>query len=95
MPTRPEQAPLATVRDVIAGKIPLGRRIRVSGRCIAAGTGRMAGFWTLADSAIQVEVRGLVPRKCPGRLAETLTIFAQVEWMTPGRPDRILLRLPG
>ena len=95
LPTRPEQAPLVTVREIVDGQISLGRRVRVAGRCVAAGTGRSAGLWTLWDTGAQIEVRGLVPRGCPGSPAEPLTIFAQVEWRRPGGPERLLLRLPG
>jgi len=95
LPTRPEQAPVVTVREIVNGKVPLGRRVRVSGRCLDAGIGRAAGLWTLADSAAQVEVRGLVPKHCPSKLDETLMIFAQVEWKTSSSAERLLLRLPG
>lgn len=95
LPIRPEEAPIVTVRDVIDGKVPLGSRVRVTGRCVAAGTGRDAGLWTLLQDSTRIEVRGLVPKKCPGSLAERLTIFAQVEWMSAGRTEPLLLRLPG
>ena len=94
LPIRAEQAPLVSVRDLVDGKIPLGRRVRVSGRCLEAGAGRSAGLWTLVDDEAQIEVRGLVPDHCPSKLGETLTIFAQVE-RRKGTPERLLLRLPG
>jgi hypothetical protein len=95
IPTRPEQAPLVTIREIIDGQISLGRRVRVAGRCIAAGAGRSAGLWTLLEGGAQIEVRGLVPQGCPGSPAEPIIIFAQVEWRRPGGPERLLLRLPG
>jgi len=91
---RPEQAPIATVRDIIGRKVGVGHRIRVRGRCTAAGIGRDAGLWTLADSGIAIEVRGLVPRECPSTLADVLTIFAQVESANASGSERLLLRLP-
>jgi hypothetical protein len=95
LPVRPAQAPVVTVQDIVDGKIHLGRRVRVSGRCVEAGTGHSAGLWTLSDDGARVEVRGLVPKECPSKFDQTLMIFAQVEWKTNGGPERLLLRLPG
>jgi hypothetical protein len=82
------------VRDALASKRLLGRRVRVAGRCAAVGEGRTAGSWTLEDEGSAIEVRGRVPRSCPSAEGESLTIFAQVERKAAGRHDRLLLRLP-
>lgn len=94
LPTRAEQAPIVSVRAVVEGKISLGSRVRIIGRCVSAGNGRAAGLWTLFGDSTEIEVRGLVPKKCPSPLAEPLTIFAQVEWTNASRPEPLLLRLP-
>lgn len=72
----------------------LGRRVRVAGRCTAAGAGRRAGSWTLEDSGSAIEVRGLVPSSCNPASTVGLTIFAQIEPKTAGSKERLLLRLP-
>jgi hypothetical protein len=94
VPTRPEQAPLVTVSQIVGGDIVFGRRVRVAGRCVAAGQGRSAGSWTLAEDEAQIEVRGLVPAACRRASSDTLTIFAQVEPKEPGSREPLLLRLP-
>jgi hypothetical protein len=72
----------------------LGRRVRVSGHCTAAGAGPRAGSWTLEDAGSSIEVRGLVPSSCFGQSSEELTIFAQIEPVASGSRERLLLRLP-
>jgi hypothetical protein len=94
VPVRADQAPLVHVREVLEADSLLGRRVRVVGRCTAAGTGRRAGSWTLEDEGQSVEVRGLVPFSCGSDTEEGLTIFAQIEPAAPGSEDRLLLRLP-
>jgi hypothetical protein len=91
---RPNQAPLVEVSEVLEADSLLGRRVRVSGRCTAAGTGRRAGSWTLEDDGRAIEVRGLVPYSCPNQSQQQLTIFAQIEPSAPGSSERLLLRLP-
>jgi hypothetical protein len=94
VPVRPDQAPLVDIRDVLEEDSLLGRRIRVAGRCTAAGEGRRAGFWTLTGSDAAIEVRGRVPVSCFAGDDQNLTIFAQVEQKAAGSKDRLLLRLP-
>lgn len=94
VPVRPDQAPLIAVRDALEADSLLGRRVRISGRCAARGSGRRAGFWTLDQDGSTIEVRGLVPSPCPSAQGEDLTIFAQIEPEAAGSRDRILLRLP-
>jgi hypothetical protein len=94
VPVRADQAPLVHVREVLEADSLLGRRVRVAGRCTAAGAGRRAGSWTLEEGGQAVEVRGLVPSSCGTDTEEGLTIFAQIEPAAPGSEDRLLLRLP-
>lgn len=94
VPLRPDQAPVVHVREALEADTLLGRRVRVAGRCAAAGAGPRAGSWTLEDAGSAIEVRGLVPSSCGTRSEEHLTIFAQIEPKTAGSPDRLLLRLP-
>jgi hypothetical protein len=94
VPVRAADAPLVGVKDALEVDSLLGRRVRVRGRCTAAGAGRRAGSWTLEDAAESIEVRGLVPSSCAAQSTQELTIFAQIE---PTRSDgrkRLLLRLP-
>ena len=93
-PGRADQAPLVRVDEVLGADSLLGRRVRVSGRCTAAGAGRRSGSWTLADGEASVEVRGLVPPGCAAGSTTELTIFAQIEPTASGSTDRLLLRLP-
>jgi hypothetical protein len=94
VPVRPQQAPLVDVREALEVDSLLGRRVRISGRCVARGEGRRAGSWTLDQDGATIEVRGLVPYSCGRDEAEPLTIFAQIEPTTTGSRNRILLRLP-
>jgi hypothetical protein len=94
VPLRPDQAPLVHVSEVLDADSLLGRRVRVSGRCTAAGTGRRAGSWTLEDDGRAIEVRGLVPYSCTNQNEQQLTIFAQIEPSAPSSSERLLLRLP-
>jgi hypothetical protein len=94
VPVRPDQAPLVRIRQALEVDTLLGRRVRVAGRCAAAGAGPRAGSWTLEGDGAAIEVRGLVPSSCGTRSEENLTIFAQIEAKTAGSPDRLLLRLP-
>jgi hypothetical protein len=94
VPVRADQAPLVHVRDALEADTLLGRRVRVAGRCAAAGAGPRAGSWTLEEAGTIIEVRGLVPASCGTRNEEQLTIFAQIEPKTAGSSDRLLLRLP-
>lgn len=94
VPLRPDQAPLVEVRDALHADSLLGRRVRVSGRCIARGEGRRAGSWTLDQAGVSIEVRGLVPTSCTPEEQADLTIFAQVEPKATGSQEHILLRLP-
>ncbi|HEX7336288.1 MAG TPA: hypothetical protein VF252_03685 [Gemmatimonadales bacterium] len=94
VPVRPNQAPLVAIRDVLEEDSLLGRRVRVAGRCTAAGEGRRAGFWTLTAPDASIEVRGRVPTSCSAGDGQNLTIFAQVEREAAGSGDRLLLRLP-
>jgi hypothetical protein len=94
VPVRPDQAPLVHIREVLDADTLLGRRVRVAGRCAAAGAGPRAGSWTLEEAGAAIEVRGLVPSSCGTRSEEQLTIFAQIEPKTAGSADRLLLRLP-
>jgi hypothetical protein len=94
VPVRSDQAPLVHVREVLEADSLIGRRVRVAGRCTAAGAGRRAGSWTLEEEGQAVEVRGLVPSSCGNDIEKSLTIFAQIEPAAPGGKDRLLLRLP-
>ena len=94
VPVRPDQAPLVHIRQALEVDTLLGRRVRIVGRCAAAGAGPRAGSWTLRDEGATIEVRGLVPSSCGTPSGENLTIFAQIEAKTAGSPDRLLLRLP-
>ena len=94
VPVRPDQAPLVHIRQALEVDTLLGRRVRIAGRCAAAGAGARAGSWTLAEEGAMIEVRGLVPSSCGTRSEENLTIFAQIEAKTSGSQDRLLLRLP-
>ena len=94
VPVRPDQAPLVHITEVLEADTLLGRRVRVAGRCAAAGAGPRAGSWTLEEAGAAIEVRGLVPSSCGTRSEEQLIIFAQIEPKTAGSPDRLLLRLP-
>jgi hypothetical protein len=94
VPVRPDQAPLVALQDALEADSLLGRRVRVAGRCTAAGAGRRAGSWTLAESGLAIEVRGLVPSSCGPNSTVDLTIFAQIEPKAAGSTDRLLLRLP-
>jgi hypothetical protein len=85
---------LVRIRQALEVDTLLGRRVRVAGRCAAAGAGPRAGSWTLEGDGAAIEVRGLVPSSCGTRSEENLTIFAQIEAKTAGSPDRLLLRLP-
>jgi hypothetical protein len=91
---RPDQAPLVRIQDVLETDSLLGRRVRVAGRCSAAGAGRRAGSWTLEEGGSTIEVRGLVPYDCGPASAVALTVFAQIEPKTAGSKERLLLRLP-
>jgi hypothetical protein len=93
-PVRADQAPLVRVEEALAAESLLGRRIRVSGYCTAAGAGRRKGSWTLEDSGTTIEVRGLVPASCAPQSTTALTIFAQIEPAASGSSERLLLRLP-
>lgn len=94
VPVRPDQAPLVSIQDALDADSLLGRRVRVAGRCTAAGAGRRAGSWTLAEGGLTIEVRGLVPYSCGPASTTDLTIFAQIEPMASGSAERLLLRLP-
>ena len=94
VPVRPDQAPVVRIQDALDVDSLLGRRVRVAGRCTAAGAGRRAGSWTLEDAGSTIEVRGLVPSSCGPSSTVDLTIFAQVEPKTSGSKERLLLRLP-
>jgi hypothetical protein len=94
VPVRAHQAPLVTVRDALESDRLLGRRVRVSGRCVARGEGRRAGSWTLDQEGETIEVRGLVPSSCSRESSDELTIFAQIEPAGPAGGNRLLLRLP-
>src|ERR671910_3843410 len=94
VPVRAHQAPLVALRDAMEDDDLLGRRVRVSGRCVARGEGRRAGSWTLDQEGATIEVRGLVPASCAREAGDELTIFAQIEPVGTGGGSRILLRLP-
>jgi hypothetical protein len=94
VPVRPDQAPLVSIQDAVEADSLLGRRVRVAGRCTAAGAGRRAGSWTLAEAGLTIEVRGLVPYACGPNSTTDLTIFAQIEPKAAGSSERLLLRLP-
>ena len=94
VPVRPEQAPLVRILDALETDSLLGQRVRVAGRCTAAGAGRRAGSWTLEEAGSTIEVRGLVPSSCGPATTVNLTIFAQIEPIAAGSKDRLLLRLP-
>jgi hypothetical protein len=94
VPVRADQAPLVEIQDALETDSLLGRRVRVAGRCVAAGAGRRAGSWTLEDEGAKIEVRGLVPPSCGPNSTIGLTIFAQIEPKAAGSDDRLLLRLP-
>jgi len=94
VPVRPSQAPLVRIQDALESDSLLGRRVRVVGRCTAAGAGRRAGSWTLEEAEFAIEVRGLVPSSCGPNSTTDLTIFAQIEPKAAGSSDRLLLRLP-
>ena len=93
-PGRADEAPLVRVEAVLTVDSLLGRRVRVSGHCTAAGAGPRAGSWTLEDAGSSIEVRGLVPSSCGALASPELTIFAQIEPAASGSRERLLLRLP-
>jgi hypothetical protein len=93
-PGRADEAPLVRVEVVLTADSLLGRRVRVSGHCTAAGAGPRAGSWTLEDAGSSIEVRGLVPSSCAAPASPELTIFAQIEPAASGSRERLLLRLP-
>ena len=95
-PARAAQAPWVSVQQILETDSLLGRRVRVAGRCLSAGAGRAAGYWTLAAGGSVIEVRGLVPPSCyqyEGIIAP-LVIFAQVVPKAARGTERLLLRLP-
>jgi hypothetical protein len=94
VPVRPDQAPLVRIREALETDSLLGRRVRVAGRCTAAGAGRRAGSWTLEDVESKIEVRGLVPPSCGATSTTEVIIFAQIEPKAVDSKDRLLLRLP-
>jgi hypothetical protein len=96
---RASQAPIVGLPDVLALDSLLGKRVRVLGWCASAPgllAGRRSGAWFLGTPDTSIEVRGLVPRACaPAGVRQTLVlVFAQVVPSAPGRPERLLLRLP-
>jgi hypothetical protein len=91
---RPADAPLATLREVVTADSLVGRRVRVTGRCIAVARRAPPASWTLESEGDTVEVRGLAPDPCPDPAASPLTIFVQIELDPPGSTRRLLLRLP-
>jgi hypothetical protein len=93
-PGRADEAPLVRVEAVLTADSLLGRRVRVTGHCTAAGAGPRAGSWTLEDAGSSIEVRGLVPSSCAAPSSAELTIFAQIEPAASGSRERLLLRLP-
>ena len=93
-PGRADEAPLVRIQAALTEDSLLGRRVRVSGHCTAAGAGSRAGSWTLEDAGSSIEVRGLVPSSCFVQSSEELTIFAQIEPVASGSRERLLLRLP-
>lgn len=94
LPGRAEDAPLVRVEEALSADSLLGHRVRVAGRCIAAGAGRRAGSWTLEEAGSSIEVRGLVPSSCAASSTVQLTIFAQIEPTASDSRERLLLRLP-
>jgi len=94
VPVRADQAPLVRIEEALGADSLLGHRVRVAGRCTAAGAGRRAGSWTLEEAGSTIEVRGLVPSSCGPDTTVSLTIFAQIEPKSLGSRDRLLLRLP-
>jgi len=94
VPVRPDQAPLVRIEEALDTDSLLGRRVRIAGRCTAAGAGRRAGSWTLEEGGSMIEVRGLVPSSCGPNSTVDLTIFAQIEPKSAGSKERLLLRLP-
>jgi len=102
VPLRAQQAPIVAVRDALEDDDLLGRRVRVSGRCVARGEGRRAGSWTLDQEGATIEVRGLVPASCAREAGDEITIFAQIEPAGIGggqphtpAPARLMLSPPG
>jgi hypothetical protein len=96
---RASQAPIVGLPDVLELDSLLGKRVRVLGWCASAPgllAGRRSGAWFLGTPDTSIEVRGLVPRACgPAGVRQTLVlVFAQVVPSAPGKPDRLLLRLP-
>lgn len=94
LPGRADEAPLVRIQEALTVDSLLGRRVRVSGRCTAAGAGRRAGSWTLEEAGSSIEVRGLVPSSCAILSSAELTVFAQIEPTASGSRERLLLRLP-
>lgn len=95
IPMSPAEAPVVTVRQIVERDTLLGRRVRVTGVCAIARTGRSAGVWVLQAGAWAVEVRGLVPGSCfrDPVGTEVHTIFAQIVEGADST-ERLLLRLP-
>jgi hypothetical protein len=93
-PGRADEAALVRIQAALTVDSLLGRRVRVSGHCTAAGAGPRAGSWTLEDAGSSIEVRGLVPSSCFVQSNAALTIFAQIEPVASGSGERLLLRLP-
>jgi hypothetical protein len=95
VPLSPAEAPMVTVRQIVERDTLLGRRVRVTGVCAIAQTGRSAGVWVLQAGAWAIEVRGLVPGSCfhDPVGTEVHTIFAQIVEGADST-ERLLLRLP-
>jgi hypothetical protein len=95
VPLSAAEAPTVTVRQIVERDTLLGRRVRVTGVCAIARTGRSAGVWVLQAGAWAIEVRGLVPGSCfrDPVGTEALTIFAQIV-AGADSTERLLLRLP-
>ena len=94
VPVRPQDAPLATLREVVTADSLVGRRVRVTGHCTAVARRAPPASWTLESGGDTVEVRGLAPDPCPDPAASPLSIFVQIELDPPGGTRRLLLRLP-
>ncbi len=95
----PNQAPIVGLPDVLDSDSIVGKRVRVLGWCVYAPgllAGQRTGAWFLGSPDTTIEVRGLVPSACdPTVLRQSLVlVFAQVVRSSPGKPERLLLRLP-
>lgn len=75
----------ASIRDIVASRALVGRRVQVTGRCLGPGSEHALGQpprsrheWQLESDGVAVFVIGPPPRGCSGSAMRSLTITALV-----------------